>query len=175
MMGVWPWSLMIGVVMATIFMVFGVFCNIHVYRWLNARMQYLQCVSNGDTVVLHKAITLQWRHNECGGVSNHRRLDCSLNRLFRRRSKKTSKLRVTVLCEGNSPVTRKMFPFDDVIMAMVHTSIHCKPRVAMMPTLSSLMSPLWEINTYELFEVRNVALHAAHLPLIYDAIRSALL
>ena len=37
-----------------------------------------------------------------------------------RRSKKTSKFRVTGLCEGNSPhkgtVTRKMFPFDDVIM-----------------------------------------------------------
>ena len=42
-------------------------------------------------------------------------------------AKKTSKLRVTGLCEGNSPVTceyspywepvtRKMFPFDDVIM-----------------------------------------------------------
>ena len=44
----------------------------------------------------------------------------------RHRSKKASKLRVTGLCEGNSPVTmnsphkgsvtRKMFPFDDVIM-----------------------------------------------------------
>ena len=31
--------------------------------------------------------------------------DCLLNRLFRRRSKKTSKLRVAGLCEGNSPVT----------------------------------------------------------------------
>ena len=51
---------------------------------------------------------------------------CLLNRLFGRRSKKASKLRVTVLCAGNSPVTgefpaqkastRKMFPFDDVIM-----------------------------------------------------------
>ena len=48
------------------------------------------------------------------------------NRLFRCRSKKTSKLRVTGLCAGNSPgpvnsphkvpVTQKMFPFDDVIM-----------------------------------------------------------
>ena len=45
---------------------------------------------------------------------------------FRHRSKKTSKLRVTGLCTGNSPVTgefpaqrpatRKIFPFDDVIM-----------------------------------------------------------
>ena len=32
-------------------------------------------------------------------------LDCLLNQLFRRRSKKTSKLRVTGLCEGNWPVT----------------------------------------------------------------------
>ena len=32
------------------------------------------------------------RHNECGGVSNHQRLDCLLNRLFRRRSKKTWKI-----------------------------------------------------------------------------------
>ena len=54
---------------------------------------------------------------------------CLLNRLFRRRSKKTSKLCVTGLCVGNSPgpvnsphkwpVTRKMFPFDDVIMKRI--------------------------------------------------------
>ena len=70
--------------------------------------------------------TLKWRHNAHDGVSNHRRLDCILNCLFKGRSKKTSKLRVTGLCEGNSPVagefphkgpvTQRMFPFDDVIM-----------------------------------------------------------
>ena len=49
--------------------------------------------------------SLQWRHNEHGGVSNHRRLDCLPSRLFRRRSKNTEKLRVTGLCAGNSPVT----------------------------------------------------------------------
>ena len=69
---------------------------------------------------------LQWRHNDYCSVSNHQPHGCLLNRLFRRRSKKTSKLRVTGLCAGNSPgpvnsppkgpVTRKMFPFDDVIM-----------------------------------------------------------
>ena len=52
--------------------------------------------------------TLQWRHNERHGVSNHQRLESLLNRLFRRRSKKIPKLRVTVLCEGNSPVIMKM-------------------------------------------------------------------
>ena len=70
--------------------------------------------------------TLHWRHNDHGNVSNHQPHHCLLNRLFRRRSKKTSKLRVTGLCVGNSPgpvnsphkgpVTRKMVPFDDVIM-----------------------------------------------------------
>ena len=44
-------------------------------------------------------------HNKCHGVSNHRCLDCLPNRLFRSRSKKTSKLRFTGLCEGNPPVT----------------------------------------------------------------------
>ena len=50
-------------------------------------------------------MTLQWRHNERDGVSNHRRLGCLLNCLLRRRSKKTWKVRVTGFCEGNSPVT----------------------------------------------------------------------
>ena len=48
--------------------------------------------------------TLQWRHNEHDGAWNHQRLGCLLNDLFRRRSKKASKLHVTGLCEGNSPV-----------------------------------------------------------------------
>ena len=48
---------------------------------------------------------LQRRHNERNRVSNHQRFDCLVNCLFRRRSKKTSKLHVTCLCEGNSPVT----------------------------------------------------------------------
>ena len=48
--------------------------------------------------------SLQWRHNGHDGVSNHQPHDYVLNRLFRRRSKKTSEFRVTGLCEGNSPV-----------------------------------------------------------------------
>ena len=72
-------------------------------------------------------ISLQWRHNERDGVSKHQPHDCLLNRIFKRRSKKTSKLRVTgfvlriprwpVNSPHERPVTpRKMFPFDDVIM-----------------------------------------------------------
>ena len=53
--------------------------------------------------------TLHWRHHERDGVSNHQPHDCLLNLVFRRRSKNTSKPRVTGLCAGNSPVTRE-FP-----------------------------------------------------------------
>ena len=72
----------------------------------------------------NRVITLLWRHNGHDSVWNHQPYDCLLNHLFRRRPKTTSKLHVTGLCAGNSlanslhkgPVTRKMFPFDDVIM-----------------------------------------------------------
>ena len=47
--------------------------------------------------------SLHWRHNGRDSVSNHQPHDCLLNRLFRRRSKKTSKLRVTGLCGGEFP------------------------------------------------------------------------
>ena len=50
-------------------------------------------------------MTLEWRHNGHDSVSNHQPHHCLLNRLFRRRSKKTSKLHVTGLCAGNSPGT----------------------------------------------------------------------
>ena len=48
--------------------------------------------------------TSQWRHNGRDGVSNHQPHECLLNRLFRCKSKKTSMLRVTGLCVGNSLV-----------------------------------------------------------------------
>ena len=43
-------------------------------------------------------------HNGHESVSNLQPHHCLLNRLYRRRSKKTSKLRVADLCAGNSPV-----------------------------------------------------------------------
>ena len=53
----------------------------------------------------HNGTSLQWRRNEHDSVSNHQPHDCLLKRLFGRRSKKTSKLRVTGLYAGNSPGT----------------------------------------------------------------------
>ena len=58
-----------------------------------------------NSASLALCFALQWRHNEHNGVSNHQPYDCLPKRLFRRRSKKTPKLRVTGLCAGNSAVT----------------------------------------------------------------------
>ena len=67
-------------------------------------------------------ITSQWARCRLKSPASGLFINC----LFRCRSKKTSKLRVTGLCAENSPgpvnsphkrpVTRKMLPFDDVIM-----------------------------------------------------------
>ena len=85
--------------------------------------------------------SLQWRHNECDSVSNHQPHDCLLNHLLRRRSMKTSKLHVTGLCAGNSPVTgefpaqrasnAEMFPFDDVIMSGDYVGVRTSACIAL--------------------------------------------
>ena len=72
--------------------------------------------------------TWQWRHNGRDRVSNRQPHDCLLSRLIRRRSKETSKLRVTGLCAGKSPGSGEFpaqmasnaifFSFDDVIINM---------------------------------------------------------
>ena len=59
----------------------------------------------GNKPLPEAIMTLQWRYNERDGVSDHQPHDCLLNHLFGCRSEKTSKLQVTGLCAGNSPVT----------------------------------------------------------------------
>ena len=92
---------------------------------------------------------LQWRHNGRDGVSNYQPHYCLLNLLFRRRSKKTSKLRATGLCAGNWPVTvnsphkwpvtRKMFPYDDIIMVKLFLFLDVIKN-----SLNSLSSTIWQ-------------------------------
>ena len=61
-------------------------------------------IFQSGAVAVYLQKTLPWRHNGRDGVSSHQAHDCLLSRLFSRRSKKTSKLPVTGLCAGNSPV-----------------------------------------------------------------------
>ena len=76
---------------------------------------------------IHFIESLQWRHNEQSGVSNHQPHECLLNRFIQgadeRKLPSSASLAffrgihqwpVNSLHKG--PVTRKMFPFDDVIM-----------------------------------------------------------
>ena len=70
--------------------------------WMNPSEILSQCNDNTNEGNLS---TLQWHNNERDGFSNRQPYHCLLNRLFRGRSKKTSKLRVTGRCAGNSPVT----------------------------------------------------------------------
>ena len=65
-------------------------------------------------------------HNERDGVSNHRRLYCLLNHLLSRRSKKTSKLRDTSLCEGNSRVNAILILSNWRIMTGRILIVHCR-------------------------------------------------
>ena len=55
--------------------------------------------------LLYAILSLHWCHNRHDSISNHQPHHCLLNRLFRRRSKKISKLCITGLCAGNSPET----------------------------------------------------------------------
>ena len=81
-------------------------------------------------------------------ASNHRRLDCLLNSLFMRRSKKHQNSATLAFVQGihrwmvnsphTEPVTRKMFPFDDVVMkwngkivTLTHFSLLVAPEVVM--------------------------------------------
>ena len=96
---------------------------------LKYAFMYLKYHSNipGDNELPY--IALQWRHNERDSVSNHRRLDCLLNRLFMPDQRKHQSSASLAFMRGihrwaaNSPhkrpVTRKMLPFDDVIMAQI--------------------------------------------------------
>ena len=89
-------------------------------------------------------ISIQWRHNKRDGVSNHRRFDCLLNCLSRRRSKKHQNSAPVAFVRAShwwpvdsphkGPVRRKMFPFDDAIMSIYqHTTeglSHCSAETS---------------------------------------------
>ena len=77
------------------------FCFTSAFAWLDLRYE------TGERISIFME-TLQWRHNGRDSVSNHQPHHCLLDGLFRRRSKKTWKLRVTGLCARNSPVTGEM-------------------------------------------------------------------
>ena len=102
--------------------------------WLNWQGRLLALSTDHSSItqsIKRCNTTSQWRHNEQDGVTNHRCPDCLLKPLFGRRSRKTSKLRVhwplwrESTGDHKGPVTRKIFPFDDVIIWFVAAGQQC--------------------------------------------------
>ena len=94
-----------------------VITNNAVAHWMGANLEWtvrlssftyesqviLPCRHWTISVQIHTHISyssLWWRHNGRDSVSNHQPHDCLLNCIFRRKLKKTSKLRATGLCRG---------------------------------------------------------------------------
>ena len=78
---------------------------VHLFYGIGDCLTVMLVFSVVNDLFMNVSLTLQWRYNGHDSVPNHQPHDCLLNRLFRHRSKKTSKRRVTGLCVGNSPVT----------------------------------------------------------------------
>ena len=83
------------------------------------------CISiwtHGDVMTCERSPhPLQWRHNGLDGVSNHQPNDCVLYRYIKNQSSASLAFvrgnhRWPLNSPHKGPVTRKMFPFDDVIM-----------------------------------------------------------
>ena len=113
--------------------------------------------------------TLQWRHNGRGNVSNHQPHECLLNRLFKENIKAPRHWpflwgihREPVNSPHKGPVTRKMFPFDDVIMIWanlcqtnLHNWFHNHCKTTTNPNLYPQPSPktqpklgIWKMKNY---------------------------
>ena len=91
------------------------FVQLYLFHWTiwysaaSVKQTWIQCVTCDPNICHDRNIfitdstrgchntdlSLLWHHNGHDGISNHQPHDCLLNCLFRRRSKKTSKLHVT--------------------------------------------------------------------------------
>ena len=92
-------------------------------------------------------LSLQWRHNECDGASNHRLLDCclTLNSGANQRRHHIKAPRYWPLWGEppvtGGPVTLKMFPFDDVIMWRTQ-HCWCTPKTLYQSLMSNTLLTL---------------------------------
>ena len=115
-------------------------------------------------------ITLQWRHNGYDGVPNHQPHDCLLNRLSGAEQRKHQSSASLAFVQGihrwlvNSPpkwpVTRKMFPFDDIIMFWSNCK-HCTSCTSRNPVFIITISTisyhhLKSLSTHVFIEAFNI-------------------
>ena len=106
--------------------------------------------------------SLRWRHNEHDGISNHQPHDCLLKRVFRRRSKETSKLRLTGLCPvtGEFPAQRASNAENVFIWWRLHGSrFLCISQISVTDSIRSdsdsspVESSVWALSTHVFLNV----------------------
>ena len=112
------------------------------------------------------AIVPQITSPTINSASNHQSHDCLLYRLFRRRSKKTSKLCVTGLCAGNSPGTGE-FPAQ---MASNAENVSIWWRHHYMETLSVILAQCKETPQPFVREIRRSPFDSPHKGPVTQAI-----
>ena len=118
-------------------------------------------------VLLWVKMASQWRHNGLDGVSNHQPRDCLPDPLFRRRSKKTTKHhRWPVNSPYKWPVTRKMFPFDDVTVMTCYSSTKSRKSRWLRARLQYLLC-VSNADTVVLHEVIDLHKNKIWPPLLY--------
>ena len=134
---------------------------------VSKRVPQVWVMSTENNSYISKA-SLQWRHNGRDSVSNHQPHDCWLNRLFRRRSSKISKLRVTGLCAGNSPGTGE-FPAqmasyaENVSIWWRHHVMHiCKPLCVCICTPLHCSGKPCQISMWEISSSISIALSSLY-------------
>ena len=142
--------------------------------------------------------TLQWRHNERDGVSNHQPHDCLLNRFWaadQRKHQSSASLadvwgihRRQMNSPHKGPVTLKMFPFDDVIMNtfmiccclhflnVVNTPVHIHMRrvnefIILMDILNLMFQTIYTFTKFTDIELK---LHFIHNNCYWRIIRCCL-
>ena len=98
----------------------------HIYHFRCNQCRKLRLSNDISASLYIVSLTSLWRHNEHDSISNHQPHHCLLNRYFGHKSLAFVRgiHRRPVNSPHKGPVTRKMFPFDDVIMncCVWHTS-----------------------------------------------------
>ena len=100
------WLCLLHKLCQTVYELINIYIHIYILVFENVISSFCGGLHSPHKLkIFFQKVTLQRRHHERDSISNHQHLHCLLSRLFGRRSKKTSKLSVTGLCDGNPPVT----------------------------------------------------------------------
>ena len=100
-------------------------------HWISARLQYLKCVSNGDTAVLHWAIDMKYQLTLVTEVSL--------------RSQPTKELLVHITCGWVSATLQYLQCVSNGDTAVLHLAINMKSQLTLVTEVSLRSQPTQEL------------------------------